>query len=154
MLCMECGAEMRWTEDDFEEEYRVERFAVSGVAHWACGTCGNYQVDGVGCDAVSRSLATQYARAHGVPTPWELRELRRSLGMTQRGFEAAMGVSSPTRSRWESVAMIPSGSAAALMRCTGRTRSLPARPWRARRCRPRAVPFHGTAGCFRPGVAG
>lgn len=116
MLCMECGAEMRWTEDGFEEEYRGEHFTVSGVAHWACDACGNYQVDGAGCNAVSRSLATQYARAHGAPTPWEVRDLRRSLGMTQREFEAAMGVSSPTCSRWESGAMVPSGPAAALMR--------------------------------------
>lgn len=116
MLCMECGAEMRWTEDDFEEEYRGERFTVGGVGRWVCDECGNDQMSGEAADMVGASLASQYARAHGVPTPWEVRDLRRSLGMTQRDFEAAMGVSSPTCSRWESGAMIPSGPAAALMR--------------------------------------
>ena len=74
MLCMECGAELRWTEDEFEGEYRGERFAVHGVAHWACDACGNYQVDGAGCNAVPRSLATQYARRHGVPTSARVEE--------------------------------------------------------------------------------
>lgn len=116
MLCMECGAEMRWTDDTIEEDYRGGRFAVEGVAHWQCDACGNYHLNADGCTAMSRSLATQYAAAHGQMAPGEIRELRRSLGLTQRDFEAIMGVSSPTCSRWEGGSMQLSGPAAALMR--------------------------------------
>lgn len=60
---MECGAEMRWTDDAIEEDYKGRRFSVEGVAHWQCDVCGNYHLDADGCTAMSRSLAAQYAAA-------------------------------------------------------------------------------------------
>ena len=45
-LCMECGAEMRWTEGDFDEGYWGETFTAMGVSSLVCKAPPGPQVSG------------------------------------------------------------------------------------------------------------
>ncbi len=115
MRCMECGAEMRRTDGPMTEEYRGETFTVDGIGRWVCDACGNDEM-GVGeAERLSRELAREYARAHGLLMPDEIKRLRNSLGLKQTEFEKMLGVSSPTVSRWETGAMQQSMTANRLM---------------------------------------
>lgn len=115
MRCLECGAEMRWAEGPVAETYRGEEFTVDGIGRWVCDACGNDEMTAAEAERLSRGLAREYARAHGLLSPEEVRALRASLGLTQREFERLMGVSSPTASRWETGAVQQSMTANRLM---------------------------------------
>ena len=115
MRCLECGAEMRRTAEPVTEAYRGEEFTVDGIDRWVCDACGNDEMQASEAERLSRALAREYARAHGLLTPDEVKALRKSLGLTQREFERLLGVSSPTVSRWETGAMQQSMTANRLM---------------------------------------
>ena len=58
----------------------------------------------------------EYAKAHELLSPSEIRHLRSDLGLTQHDFESVLGVSKPTASRWENGASQQSITANTLMR--------------------------------------
>lgn len=101
MICSECGGTLRETREPVVEEYRGERFSVSGIRHFVCDACGNYELLAEDAELLSEKIAAQYEERHKLLTPAEIRETRASLGMTQVEFEELLGVSSPTCSRWE-----------------------------------------------------
>lgn len=101
MICCECGHEMRLTSEPMRETYRGDELVVDGIERWACDGCGNYVVALDQADRLSRALADAYAERHHLLSPEEIRETRRELGLTQKEFEAMLGVSSPSASRWE-----------------------------------------------------
>lgn len=105
MRCLECGAEMRWTDEPITEEYRGENITVSGIGRYVCDQCGNDEMAAKDAERLARSLASEYAHARGLLSPDEIKEFRTSIGITQKEFERMVGVSSPTVSRWESGAM-------------------------------------------------
>lgn len=45
MRCMECGAEMRLTDEAFLESFQKKEFEVVGVEHYACDSCGEVELD-------------------------------------------------------------------------------------------------------------
>lgn len=105
MRCLECGAEMQWTDAPMTEEYRGEHFTVNGIERYVCDNCGNDEMPIDAAEKLSRSLAKEYAHAHGLLSAEEIKALRNSIGLNQREFEKLLGVSSPTVSRWETGAM-------------------------------------------------
>lgn len=102
MICCECGHEMRLTSEPMRETYKGDDLVVDGIERWECGECGNYVVSLDQADRLSRALADAYAAKHRLLSPEEIREARTGLGLTQKEFEAMLGVSSPSASRWES----------------------------------------------------
>lgn len=52
----------------------------------------------------------------GLTIPEEIKGIRKSLGLKQHDFETLIGVSSPTASRWETGAMLPSKTTDTLIR--------------------------------------
>ena len=115
MRCLECGAEMRHERGPVTESYRGEAFTVDGIDRWVCDACGNDEMTAAEAEKLARGLAGEYARAHGLLSPDEVRALRTSLGLRQKDFERLMGVSSPTASRWETGAVQQSVMANKLM---------------------------------------
>ena len=116
MRCMDCGAEMRETSEPITEKYKGRTITVTGIRHYACDGCGEYELEAGDADKLSRALATEYAKIQGLLLPAEIRAIRKRLGMTQAQFEGVMGVSTPTASRWETGAAMPSKTACILMR--------------------------------------
>ena len=116
MRCAECGCELRETSGPVTEKYRGESITVNGIRRLQCDNCGEYELSADEADRMSRMLADEYARRHGLLSPSEIRALRKGLRMTQRQFEEAVGVSSPTCSRWENGTSQQSRTADRLMR--------------------------------------
>ena len=116
MICSECGGSLRETMEPIVEEYRGERFSVSGIRHYVCDSCGSYELLSEDADLLSQKIADQYAARHELLTPAEIRGARKSLGLTQIEFERLLGVSSPTCSRWENGAVQQSKSNDRLIR--------------------------------------
>ena len=102
MICCECGHEMRLTNEPMKETYRGEEIVVDGIERWSCDGCGNYVISAENASRFSRGLAEAYAKKHRMLAPSEIRETRHSLGLSQKQFEAMLGVTSPSVSRWES----------------------------------------------------
>lgn len=115
MFCTECGSQMRLTSEPIVEEYKGVRITATDIEHYACNECGNYELAPSAADELSRQLIEGYARKRGLLTPAQIRAARKRLGMTQSEFESALGVSSPTASRWETGAMSPSKSVCKLI---------------------------------------
>lgn len=116
MRCMDCGVDMRETTEPITEKCKGQAITVTGVRHYVCDSCGEYELAAEDADELSRALATEYARIQGLLLPVEIRTIREQLGMTQVQFESLLGVSTPTASRWETGAAMPSKTACNLMR--------------------------------------
>ena len=116
MRCAECGSEMRLTTEPITERYKGVTIAVEGVEHYICDACGEYELGPAAADELARQLVVSYAQACDLLTPQQIRDARKRLGMTQSQFEAVLGVSSPTASRWETGAMSPSKTVCRLIR--------------------------------------
>lgn len=69
MRCLECGAEMRRTDEAMTEAYRGEEFTVDGIDRWVCDACGNDEMLVAEAERLSRALAREHARAHSLPVP-------------------------------------------------------------------------------------
>ena len=65
---------------------------------------------------LAHALASQYAKAHELLSPSDIKDLRSDLGLTQHEFESLLGVSKPTASRWENGASQQSITANNLMK--------------------------------------
>jgi DNA-binding transcriptional regulator YiaG len=73
--------------------------------------------DGHPLRRVSRKEAGAGGRQEkGLLSPEEIKGIRKSLGLKQHDFETLIGVSSPTASRWETGAMLPSKTTDTLIR--------------------------------------
>lgn len=96
---------MRFTSDPMTEVFKGRKFTVYGIERYVCDTCGNSEMSVQSAEKLSKNLAQQYAHAHGLLSPEEIKLARKSMGLTQKEFEKLIGVSSPTASRWESGAM-------------------------------------------------
>lgn len=115
MRCMECGREIQFTTAPMTETYRGERIAVEGIEHYIC-ECGNDEMTAAEATKLARALAAQYAEAHELLSPSDIKKLRSDLGLTQHEFESLLGVSKPTASRWENGASQQSITANTLMK--------------------------------------
>ena len=120
MFCEECGAEnMRRTDEPFEETFKGEIVTVSGVGHWVCDKCGETEFSAEDLREVDKAVDACYRRAHGLLAPEQIKSIRKSIGLGQKAFEAMLGVSSPTVSRWETGAAVQSKVADNLIRLVG-----------------------------------
>lgn len=115
MRCMECGKEMQFTTAPMTEIYRGEKITVKGIEHYVC-ECGNDEMTATEATKLALALASQYAKAHELLSPSDIKDLRSDLGLTQHEFESLLGVSKPTASRWENGASQQSITANNLMK--------------------------------------
>ena len=107
---------MRRTTEPMVEKYKGHTFEVHGIDRWVCDTCGNDDMSAEMADKWGAAIARERARIDGLLTPQEIRDIRHRAGLTQAQLEKVIGVSSPTVSRWETGAMLPSGPVCKLLR--------------------------------------
>lgn len=67
-------------------------------------------------ELLAKRQAQEVAKEKGLLSPEEIKGIRKSLGLKQHDFEALIGASSPTASRWETGAMLPSKTTDTLIR--------------------------------------
>lgn len=109
MICVECGApNMRLSHEPLRGTFRGDVYTVRGLEYHICDKCQNWVMIAAMADKYAKDLAKQYIHAHNVPSGAEIKVLRKSLGLSQKEFEHFLGVSSPSVSRWETGAVIPS----------------------------------------------
>lgn len=134
MRCIECGSVMIETTAPITETVRGVSVTVEGIEHFRCEHCGNTTMSIEAAELLAKKQMAALARAKGILAPDEIRAIRKRLDLTQREFEELIGVSSPTVSRWETGAMLPSKTTDTLIRLLGEF--------------PEAVAFlqHGTTG--------
>ncbi|MDX2208049.1 MAG: type II toxin-antitoxin system MqsA family antitoxin [Gemmatimonadales bacterium] len=91
---------------------------------YRCSGCGEERFDPLQVDAARAAAAVKLTQDEGLLTPEEILALRESFGLTQAGFEAALGFGAKTVVRWESGAVVPGRAAALLLVALRRDPSL------------------------------
>lgn len=119
MRCIECGSVMIETAAPITEMVRGVSVTVEGIEHYCCEHCGNTTMSIEAAELLAKKQMSAVARAKGILAPEEIRAIRKKLELTQREFEELIGVSSPTASRWETGAMLPSKTTDTLIRLLG-----------------------------------
>lgn len=107
---------MRFTSEDMVETFQKEEFVVSGIDHYVCDSCGETELDVAAMRECAERIKKEYREAHGLLAPEQIRSIRASLSLSQKQFESALGVSSPTVSRWETGSIVQSKIADNLIR--------------------------------------
>jgi HTH-type transcriptional regulator/antitoxin MqsA len=114
--CGECGGRVAVSHDPISIEVRGETIAVPDVEHGVCRSCGEAYLDPCGIHRVQEEAVRRAKQAKGLLTSEEIRDLRRSLGLSQTGFQRLLGTGPKTVVRWEKGTVFQSATADRLMR--------------------------------------
>lgn len=114
--CAECGGRVDVSHDPIPFEIRGESVLVEGVDHGCCNVCGEVYLTLAATEHLQQEAVGLLREAHGLLSPQEIRDIRRSLGLSQAAFEAVLGVGAKTVVRWENGAVFQSATADRLMR--------------------------------------
>lgn len=116
MICTECGSEMVRSTEPISGTFRDEEFLVDGIPHHICVNCGEIAFGLKEADEYALKVKEAYRNAHGLLSPREIREIRNGFNLTQKEFEAVIGVGKTAVSRWETGALVQPKSEDNLMR--------------------------------------
>ena len=114
--CAECGGSVRVSRDLIPFEIRGTSVLVEGIEHGQCATCGESYLSLDATERLQQEAVRLLREANGLLSPQEIRDLRHSLGLSQAGFEALLGVGAKTVVRWEKGTVFQSATADRLMR--------------------------------------
>jgi len=114
--CAECGGRVHASRDAIPFEIRGESVLVEGVDHGRCDNCGEAYLTLAATEQLQQEAVRLLREAHGLLSPQEIRDIRRSLGLSQAAFEAVLGVGAKTVVRWEKGTVFQSVTADRLMR--------------------------------------
>jgi putative zinc finger/helix-turn-helix YgiT family protein len=89
-------------EAEVEHDGRAYQITVSEVPVLRCDHCGTIILG----DAADQMLSDALRQQAGLLTPSQIRHAREGLGLTQKGFAAALKISESTVSRWETGAQV------------------------------------------------
>lgn len=65
MLCVECGAAMRRTDEPITDVYKNEEITVEGIPHYKCDACGDTVMD-ADASANGRPPPMRFPKPRGV----------------------------------------------------------------------------------------
>jgi HTH-type transcriptional regulator / antitoxin MqsA len=114
--CGECGGKVSVSHDPISIEVRGETITVPDIEHGVCRTCGEVYLDLPGIQRLQQEAVRRAKEARGLLTAGEIRDLRRSLALSQTGFERVLGTGPKTVVRWEKGTVFQSATADRLMR--------------------------------------
>jgi len=102
MDCLKCSVgKLEEREVKLDAEYRGEAFVVT-MPGLQCPTCGYATIRGADMADYMRRAANEYRKAHGLLTSDQIRERRKSLGMSQIEFAKYLGdIGIASIKRWE-----------------------------------------------------
>ncbi len=116
MKCYECGAEFVDSADPITETIKGIAVTVEGIHHLKCESCGEICLPSEATEALSYAFFAEKRRVEGLLSPEEIKAARKEHGLSQAEFEAVLGVSSPTVSRWETGRSVQTKTADNLIR--------------------------------------
>lgn len=116
MKCYECGAEFVDSADPITETIKGIAVTVEGIHHLKCESCGEICLPSEATEALSYAFFAEKRRVEGLLSPEEIKAARKEHGLSQAEFEAVLGVSSPTVSRWETGKSVQTKTADNLIR--------------------------------------
>lgn len=116
MKCYECGSEFGDSTEPITDTIKGISVTVYGVHHLKCETCGEVCLPADAAKAFSRAFFDEKRRVEGLLLPDEIKAARKKYGLSQAEFEAVIGVSSPTVSRWETGSSVQTKTADSLIR--------------------------------------
>jgi len=114
--CAECGGLVGVSSDPIPFEMRGESVLVEGVEHGRCDVCGETYLTLDATERLQLEAVRLLREAHNLLSPQEIRDIRRSLGLSQAAFETVLGVGAKTVVRWEKGTVFQSATADRLMR--------------------------------------
>jgi len=114
--CGECGGTVGESVEAIAIDLRGELVNVDGIAHGRCTRCGEVYLDVDAGDRLQREAVARLREARGLLTPAQIRDLRRSLKLSQAAFEKLLGTGPKTVVRWEKGTVFQSATADKLMR--------------------------------------
>jgi HTH-type transcriptional regulator/antitoxin MqsA len=114
--CAECGGAVSISGVPVSVEVRGQTIAVPDLEHGLCQKCGEVYLDLQGIRYLQQEAIRRSKQAKGLLTPDEIRDLRRSLGLSQAAFEHLLGTGPKTVVRWERGTVFQSATADRLMR--------------------------------------
>jgi HTH-type transcriptional regulator / antitoxin MqsA len=114
--CGKCGGKVSASQGPISIEMRGETITVPDVEHGICRSCGETYLDLCGIQRVQEEAVRRVKQAKGLLTSGEIRDLRRSLGLSQTGFQRLLGTGPKTVVRWEKGTVFQSATADRLMR--------------------------------------
>lgn len=119
--CLCCGANaVVLVDDPIEVEFRDKTYLVPGIVRERCAICGAELMEPGQTDKALRMAADIARREKGLLSPEQIRQMRRELGLTQRGLEEILGTGEKTVVRWEKGTVFQSASADRMMRAIWR----------------------------------
>lgn len=119
MKCLECGSEMRFTDEPMVAIIHGESFNVPNIMHWQCDKCGEDLTDAENSRKIAEEAMRLYRLQKGLLSPDDIRCIRKKHNLSQQDFEKALGVSTPTVSRWETGSVVQPKSMDNLLRAFG-----------------------------------
>lgn len=108
LKCVECGHDMAVAMDPVEETFKGVSLVVDGLEYWRCNNCGEIIFDAENTKKYERAMVNAYASKMGLMSPDDIVKTRRKYGLKQKELEKALGVSTPSVSRWETGAVCQS----------------------------------------------
>jgi HTH-type transcriptional regulator/antitoxin MqsA len=114
--CGRCGGSVTVSGNPVPVELRGETVWVPDVEHGLCGRCGEVFLELPAVELIQKEAVRRSKQARGLLTPDEIRDLRRSLGMSQAAFENLLGTGPKTVVRWEAGTVFQTATADRLMR--------------------------------------
>lgn len=114
--CAECGGAVAPSAASLPFDVRGETVRVDGIEHGLCTDCGEVYLSLEAAEALQSKAIRASKAARGLLSPEEIRELRRSLALSQAAFEDLLGVGAKTVVRWEKGTVFQSAIADRMMR--------------------------------------
>ena len=116
MKCYECGSEFVDSTEPITDTIKGLSVTVYDMHHLKCESCGEVCLPADAAKAFSRAFFDEKRRVEGLLSPDEIKAARKEYGLSQAEFEAVLGVSSPTVSRWETGKSVQTKTADNLIR--------------------------------------
>ncbi|MGI5939304.1 MAG: type II TA system antitoxin MqsA family protein [Thermoleophilia bacterium] len=114
--CAECGGVVVSSTASLPFDVRGETLRVDGIEHGLCTDCGEVYLSLEAAEVLQSKAIRASKAAKGLLSPEEIRELRRSLALSQAAFEDLLGVGAKTVVRWEKGTVFQSATADRMMR--------------------------------------
>jgi len=114
--CSECGSVVEVSSAPVPFEVRGETLLVSGVEHGLCSGCGEVYLSIDSAEQLQVAAIGMSKAAKRLLSSQEIRNLRRSLSLSQAAFEDLLGIGAKSVVRWEKGTVFQSATADRLMR--------------------------------------
>lgn len=114
--CPSCGTNMEKRHGPLKSLVNGESISVPGVEYLRCPSCGEVMFDLQAAAYLRTEGERRYRAKYGLLSAEEIRQLRRSVGLTQQKMSRMLRLGANTLSRWETGRNVQSAAMDLLLR--------------------------------------